>query len=1355
MFLLLFYCGLLSTIVSAHFNNDTSHDGDELDINTTLSTLPSTTIPVSKDCVLEMKENEVSEVIELFNSNLVNVVVIHISFSNGSHEGELFSDFNVLLSSPIGREILYALERSQFRYFPWTLKAGIRNFKLNVNGSQNDCIERRKNASDFVLESTQHIVDSVNLAINYHVCSSFKETSSGKVKQTCCHMTKSSLSSKFNYKCPKGNSFLLGSNVPWIVTCILMSSFAFFCLAWVLSVFQSRTEFNLKYPEYYKLEESMMSPSSILVKVIWDPNGQVVSFSRRLVLVVVFSYFWYFAWSINKERSVVFIIFTPVFVFWGLSFLVSNLFRPNITNSSLILNRMKEPRNLDVLSENGPFEFLVKFIGLLFDPSVWRLVSITVYYGCKDSAGHVTGQFRNRILKTLALCFYYVLVLLICFMYVSITFCWIICALPFSPFFLCVNFLFVMYDLEYHDDNVRKKILCFFIIVGFCLLSLIFALIIANSIVSFLLGLFLNLVYFIPYIAFFSVLTFYCSTYWKTMEEEYFVLKQLIYETCREAQNINNGCIPNRHPKPSEKVLPVVSRELYDKIRKKLLPYDTNLFYFVLKMLWAIAFSLGILALINMLNELNVTGLVQVVTTASLGVMPHIFNMVALKTSEAKTKAKNENLKLNIKYIVNELICEHLVRTKIPSRTVPVRQQDDDVMTEHSTSVDESIKDSEHFEHIARTVLIIEPKYQGPENAARDWLDKLSKELIPNCILATSDDEISEDSKDFDIMFGIDCSDNHEIGPVRTTDESDQNSENAQDSEDKPLIQQNDEATVEDNYRTHENSNDNVEGEDSQLNVIVHRNPKALAEDDDIEYSEGQPLIQQNDEATVEDNYRTHENSNDNVEGEDSQLNVIVHQNPKALAEDEDIEYSEDQPLIQQNNDVVVEGNDKNYENTHDNVEGDVIQLNVIVHRNPESSAEDDDVEDSEDQPVIQQNAEVTAEKSEQNFENLHGKVEGQDCPLNVTVHRNPEYSAEYDDIEDSEDQPVIQQNDEVTGEKQDQSFEIANDDVGDKDCKLTVIVHRNPEALAEDDDIEDSEDQPLIQQNDEVTVEEKDQNFKNAHDNVEGEDSQLTVIVHRNPEDLAEDKGSADSEEKPSIQQNNDLTVENDQSFEIANDDDVDDKDCKLTVIIDRNPEALIEDEDSADSEVQPSIQQNNDLTVENDQSFEIANDDDVDDKDCKLTVIIDRNPEALIEDEDSADSEVQPSIQQNNDLTVENDQSFEIANDDDVDDKDCKLTVIIDRNPEALAEDEDSADSEEKPSIQQNNDLTVENDQSFEIANDDVDDKDCKLTIIIHRSPEALSEDDDTEEEKQQNNDATVEGNDQKSVFKHCTLS
>ena len=661
MFLLLFYCGLLSTVVSAHFNNDTSHDGDEFDINTTLSTLPSTTISVSKDCVLEMKHSDISQIVELFNSNRVNVVVIHISFSNSSHEGELLSDFNVSLSNPIGREILYALERRRLRYFPWTLKAGIRNFKLNVNGSQNECIKTGEDTSDFVLESTQHIVDSVNLAINYHVCSSFKETSSGKVKLTCCQMTKHNLATEFNYECPEGKSFLFESDLLWLIIICMIIIFGWFYFVLLLLVFLSRTEFDLKYPEYYKLEESMMSPSTILFKVIWDENGRVVSFIRSLVLVAVFSYFFYLMWWTGKvNRSEFVIIFTYLSVFFALCFLVSYLFGSKIANSSEILKIIKEERNNyttfvmhSVKGKRGNFETAVKIIMQPFNPNVWKSIIKTLYNDCKAFITCNARRFRNRTLKTLALCFYSVLALLISFVCVSIVFCLLTSYSIFHPIIPFGMFLHVSKSPVFNFINIVPS---WFQIVCLNIFFVQSIFMISYWIVSFMLGLFLNLFHFIPFIAFFSVLTFYCSTYWKTMEEKYFVLKQLIYETCREAQNINNGCTPNRHPKPGEKVLPVVSSKLYDKIREEFLPYDTNLFYFGLKMFWAIAFSLGILALINMLNKFNVTGLVQVVTTASLGVMPHIFNMVALKTSEAKTKAHNENLKLNVKYMVEELI---------------------------------------------------------------------------------------------------------------------------------------------------------------------------------------------------------------------------------------------------------------------------------------------------------------------------------------------------------------------------------------------------------------------------------------------------------------------------------------------------------------------------------------------------------------------------------------------------------------------------------------------------------------------------------------------------------------------------
>ncbi|CAB4025685.1 Hypothetical predicted protein [Paramuricea clavata] len=423
MFSLIFYCGLISFVVSARSNNDTLHDGVKLNISTTLSTLPSTTIPVSKDCVLEMKESEISQIVELFNRNFVNVVDIHVSFSGTGDEKHLLSDFHVSLFNPIGREILYTLAREELGSFPWTLNAGVRNIKLHFKENQNECIKREENATDFALENTQNIIRSINLETNHEVCSSYKGTSSGEVKRTCCQITKSN-STKFNDGCSEPKSFLHRSSVLWDVISVVLFVFAWFYLLWLLFVFLSCTEFDL--------------------------------------------------------------------------------------------------------------------------------------------------------------------------------------------------------------------------------------------------------------------------SYWKTMEEKYCVLKRLIYEACRDKQGVNNGCIPNRHPKREEKVLPVVSKELYDKIREELLPYDINLFYFGLKIFWSFAFSFGILQLINMLNEFNVTGVVQVVTTASLGIIPHIFNIVGLRTSEESKKAWEEKLKLNVKYMVEESVGEDSKR----ARTVLIMEEHDDGTTSEDSELVKVTSDS-------------------------------------------------------------------------------------------------------------------------------------------------------------------------------------------------------------------------------------------------------------------------------------------------------------------------------------------------------------------------------------------------------------------------------------------------------------------------------------------------------------------------------------------------------------------------------------------------------------------------------------------------------------------------------------
>ena len=546
-------------------------------------------------------------------------------------------------------------------------------------------------------------------------------------------------------------------------------------------------------------------------------------------------------------------------------------------------------------SKRRDLEIIVNMIISPFNPNVWRNVKEVLYKICTGFARCVTEQFSNRILKLLALCSYYVFAVLICFVCVCIILIYNVVFVISLPCVCLWYLLLLACMLEYRTNNFCSRYLIFcqaFSLLCCCLFSIIIAI---WSIVSFLLGLFLNLFYFIPYFAFFSVLTFYCCTYWKTTEEQYSVLKRLIYEACREIQNINNGCIPNRHPKPNEDVIPVVSKRLYDKIREELLPYDTNLFYFGLKMVWSIAFSYAIFTLINMLNEFNVTGLVQVITTASLGVMPHIFNMVGLKTNEERKKAWNEKLKLNVKYRVEELISEN------------VKLYDYLIKNAKNTTNKENTEDSKPLKHIARTVLIIEQEIRDNETRPGDlsfigflkylsgWYlleidDVENDQQAPRVILedndATTDDENTEDSEHFETMFGIDCSDNGETRPARTatlggnhetTDENGQNSENAY---------------------------DNVNSEDGQLDEIVHRNREALINDDDgagIKDSEKQPLVQQNNDVIAEENHQNSGNAHDNVDGDDGKLAVIVHRNHETIIED-----SEEQPLVQQNNDVIV-----------------------------------------------------------------------------------------------------------------------------------------------------------------------------------------------------------------------------------------------------------------------------------------------------------------------------------------------------------------------------------------------------------------------------------------------------------------
>ena len=560
MLSLILYCGLLSSfVVSKHFN---IKDESELDINTTLSTLASTTIPVSKDCVLEMNENVISQIVELFNSNLVNVVIIHISFSNSSQSERVLSDFHLTLWTNAGGEVLFALENIFSSVVPWTLEVGIRNFALNIKRSRKECVKREKNIADFILKDAQNIFLKISMTTNHKVCSSLKVISTEKVFKSFCKITKLFSTIRLDSKCR--------DYIPWLTFHAFMSLFALLMGLMFLLVVIVKSNRNPKFLRYYTLEESVPLPFAIS----WESQVDIVFFIARFVFISICLYSY-----INLF----------------LRFLLGQY----MCSSSLRLT------------------FFI-FVCLLF----YRCLS-TLFYRCCYSFHTFISNTVNRLKP------------------------WIFrvkLVLGENNKYCCVSIKLVQVMIFFvykSSPHVCTAVLILTIFYGAF---------------SLMLGLFINLIYFISYFAFFSVLTFYCHTYCKTTEKKYFVLKRLIYEACRETQGINNGCIPDRHLKPNEKVIPVVSKELYEKIREQLLPYNKNLLYFRLKMCWSFVFSYGIFKFASMQNEFAVG--FQAVTTASLGVIPHILNMIASKVYEKRNKASHEKLKLNVKYMVEELIRE-------------------------------------------------------------------------------------------------------------------------------------------------------------------------------------------------------------------------------------------------------------------------------------------------------------------------------------------------------------------------------------------------------------------------------------------------------------------------------------------------------------------------------------------------------------------------------------------------------------------------------------------------------------------------------------------------------------------------
>ena len=133
-----------------------------------------------------------------------------------------------------------------------------------------------------------------------------------------------------------------------------------------------------------------------------------------------------------------------------------------------------------------------------------------------------------------------------------------------------------------------------------------------------------------------------------------------MYEECQEKNAKTNEI--NGTPQKDLQLISVVPKKIYDSIREKLLSYKATASWAVIKLLWLLVFSYGILELVRMLHTFNTTAAIKVVVTASIGILPRIFNTITWNAGgEERKEAWEKDMKLNLKRMIKAIPDDEIV----------------------------------------------------------------------------------------------------------------------------------------------------------------------------------------------------------------------------------------------------------------------------------------------------------------------------------------------------------------------------------------------------------------------------------------------------------------------------------------------------------------------------------------------------------------------------------------------------------------------------------------------------------------------------------------------------------------------
>ena len=187
-----------------------------------------------------------------------------------------------------------------------------------------------------------------------------------------------------------------------------------------------------------------------------------------------------------------------------------------------------------------------------------------------------------------------------------------------------------------------------------------------------IIGLFLNAEIYSPYVLPLCTIVFYSWTKWRSaVETKYLVLITNIYKVCKESCVDSDECSKNVTEnsgtfsdtdrslstnlftiESSEEGEPVISKELYDKVRETILPYHQTLFHYYKGVFFIAVFGYLLYILMSLSQKSGISGSVQIIGTISASSLPFIFDFVWKNKSDEQKEADSIAMNSKLKQIL-------------------------------------------------------------------------------------------------------------------------------------------------------------------------------------------------------------------------------------------------------------------------------------------------------------------------------------------------------------------------------------------------------------------------------------------------------------------------------------------------------------------------------------------------------------------------------------------------------------------------------------------------------------------------------------------------------------------------------